>query len=302
MSAAGAPVAPKPSVAAEAGRTIRSWLLPIGIFLGALVVWDLLVRILALPQFILPAPSAIANAWVTYLPELWASTTYTLVEILLGPGHRLRRRARLRDVRGALVGHARVGAAVRDRGQLDPDHRLRAAHQQLVRPRQPALEGDDRRDALLLPGDDQHGPWPAPRRAGGARADALARRDRHADVPRGPLAERAAVHLHRAQGRDDARDDRRRSSASTSGRPELSLGQYIVRYAAYLNLERSWAAISFASAIGITLYILVVIAERLVMPWHASFRATHDGGVDGRRRQPRSQPREATFRGLSGGR
>ena len=50
------------------GRTVRSWLLPIGIFLGALVVWDLLVRVLALPQFILPAPSAIANAWVTYLP------------------------------------------------------------------------------------------------------------------------------------------------------------------------------------------------------------------------------------------
>ena len=61
------------------------------------------------------------------------------------------------------------------------------------------------------------------------------------------------------------------------GAPSISLGQYIVRYAAYLNLERSWAAISFASAIGITLYILVVIAERLVMPWHASYRTTWEG-------------------------
>ena len=61
------------------------------------------------------------------------------------------------------------------------------------------------------------------------------------------------------------------------GAPSISLGQYIVRYAAYLNLERSWAAISFASAIGITLYILVVIAERLIMPWHASFRASATG-------------------------
>ena len=58
------------------------------------------------------------------------------------------------------------------------------------------------------------------------------------------------------------------------GAPSISLGQYIVRYAAYLNLERSWAAISFASAIGIGLYIMVVIVERLVMPWHASYRTT----------------------------
>jgi NitT/TauT family transport system permease protein len=56
------------------------------------------------------------------------------------------------------------------------------------------------------------------------------------------------------------------------GAPSISLGQYIVRYAAFLNLERSWAAIVFASAIGITLYIVVAIVERLVMPWHASYR------------------------------
>jgi NitT/TauT family transport system permease protein len=62
------------------------------------------------------------------------------------------------------------------------------------------------------------------------------------------------------------------------GAPSLSLGQYILRYAAYLNLERAWASIAFASAIGITLYILVVVAERLIMPWHASFREAPEGG------------------------
>jgi NitT/TauT family transport system permease protein len=56
------------------------------------------------------------------------------------------------------------------------------------------------------------------------------------------------------------------------GAPSLSIGQYIVRYAAFLNLERSWAAIVFACAIGIGLYLLVVLLERLVMPWHTSFR------------------------------
>jgi NitT/TauT family transport system permease protein len=50
--------------------------------------------------------------------------------------------------------------------------------------------------------------------------------------------------------------------------PRSSLGQYIATYSAFLNFERSWAAIVFATAIGIGLYLLVAIVERLVMPWH----------------------------------
>jgi NitT/TauT family transport system permease protein len=50
--------------------------------------------------------------------------------------------------------------------------------------------------------------------------------------------------------------------------PRSSLGQYIATASAFLNFERSWAAIVFASAIGISLYLLVVAAERLIMPWY----------------------------------
>ena len=57
------------------------------------------------------------------------------------------------------------------------------------------------------------------------------------------------------------------------GAPRASLGQYIVQHAAYFNFERSWAAIILAAAIGITLYVLVLIAERILMPWHTSFRS-----------------------------
>ena len=56
------------------------------------------------------------------------------------------------------------------------------------------------------------------------------------------------------------------------GAPRASLGQYIAQHAAYFNFERSWAAIILAAAIGISLYVLVLIVERLVMPWHASVR------------------------------
>ena len=51
--------------------------------------------------------------------------------------------------------------------------------------------------------------------------------------------------------------------------PRASLGQYIATYSAFLNFERSWAAIVFACAIGLGLYAVVVIVERLVMPWQA---------------------------------
>jgi NitT/TauT family transport system permease protein len=57
--------------------------------------------------------------------------------------------------------------------------------------------------------------------------------------------------------------------------PRGSLGQYIATQSSFLNFERSWAAIILAAAIGIALYLIVVAAERLLMPWHASFR-THE--------------------------
>ena len=37
--------------------------------------------------------------------------------------------------------------------------------------------------------------------------------------------------------------------------PRASLGQYIATYSAFLDFERSWAAIVFACAIGIGLYL-----------------------------------------------
>jgi NitT/TauT family transport system permease protein len=53
------------------------------------------------------------------------------------------------------------------------------------------------------------------------------------------------------------------------GAPKVSIGQYIVTYSSYLNFERSWAAIVFACAIGIALYGLVVLLERILAPWTA---------------------------------
>jgi NitT/TauT family transport system permease protein len=49
--------------------------------------------------------------------------------------------------------------------------------------------------------------------------------------------------------------------------PRGSLGQYIATQSAFLAFDRSWAAIIFAAAMGIGLYLVVVGLERLVSPW-----------------------------------
>ena len=64
--------------------------------------------------------------------------------------------------------------------------------------------------------------------------------------------------------------------------PRASLGQYIATYSAFLNFERSWAAIVFACAIGIGLYLLVAIVEWLVMPWRAARGSNRSSPSDDR--------------------
>ncbi len=51
------------------------------------------------------------------------------------------------------------------------------------------------------------------------------------------------------------------------------LGQYILNKASLFVYPDAWAGILVASIIGVALYVSVLLAERVVMPWHVSFRA-----------------------------
>lgn len=275
MSLAG--VAPEASTATVVGRSLRSWLLPLGIFLGALLVWELLTRLLGLPQFVLPAPSRIAEAWVTYLPELWSSTTYTLVEILLGMA--------IGCVAGIFCGALTARWVGLRETMLPFAVGLNAVPIIAFAPLINNWFGLDSQLSKAM------------------IAAVLCFFPVMINTARGLLhVDPAAIELMRSMAATDQQTFRAvripgalpfiftalkvATTLATIGAiigeyfgaPSISLGQYIVRYAAYLNLERSWAAIVFASAIGITLYILVVVAERLVMPWHASFRPVPEEG------------------------
>jgi NitT/TauT family transport system permease protein len=52
-----------------------------------------------------------------------------------------------------------------------------------------------------------------------------------------------------------------------------ALGVYISQQAALFHFAEAWSAIIVACFMGINFYLLVLMVERLVMPWHVSLRA-----------------------------
>lgn len=54
------------------------------------------------------------------------------------------------------------------------------------------------------------------------------------------------------------------------GGPRATLGVFITQEASSFNFARAWAAIIAAAFIGISFYLFVLFAERLLMPWHTS--------------------------------
>ena len=58
------------------------------------------------------------------------------------------------------------------------------------------------------------------------------------------------------------------------GVERATIGKYITQESASFKFENTWAAILLVSVIGIVFYLIVVIAERVIMPWHVSVRKT----------------------------
>lgn len=56
------------------------------------------------------------------------------------------------------------------------------------------------------------------------------------------------------------------------GGPRRALGVYILAEASVGRYTQAWAGILIACVYGITFYLVIVLAERLAMPWHVSHR------------------------------
>lgn len=266
-----------PTVRSEGGpggsiaARLRDGLPPTLVFLGALAGWQLLVVLLGIKQFILPAPLAIADAWLTNLPDLWAAATYTVWEVVVG--------LVLGSVAGVVAGSV-TARFVSVRESLLPF--AIAANSIPIIAFAPIMNnwfGIDQQISKAM------------------IAAIICFFPVMINTVRGLTSvDPASLELMRSYAASDAQVFRlvrvptalpylfialRVATTLATigavvgeyfGAPHSSLGQYIVRYSSFLNFERSWAAIVFACAIGIGLYVLVVLVERLVMPWHTSVR------------------------------
>jgi NitT/TauT family transport system permease protein len=56
------------------------------------------------------------------------------------------------------------------------------------------------------------------------------------------------------------------------GGSSLVLGRIIVQSASALRFDVTWAAIVLGAAAGVAFYLVIVVVERAVIPWHGSLR------------------------------
>ena len=252
---------------ARISRRFRDLAPPALLLVGLLALWEITVRGLGLKQFILPRPLAIAEAWVTYLPELYAAARYTFLEILAGliigatAGIVIGVvTARYRSMQDSLMPFAVAASSVPILAFAPIFNNWFGLDQQLSKAMVAAvlcffpvmintvrgLTNVDPRAVELL-------------RSYATPEAAVFRKLRVPNsLPYVFTALRLAVTLATIGA----------VVGEYFAAPRASLGQYIATYSAFLNFERSWAAIVFACIIGIGLYLIVAIAERVVMPWY----------------------------------
>lgn len=248
---------------------LRDWGPPVLLLIGFLVVWEVTVRAFHIQQFILPSPIAIAVAWQKYLPELLDAAGYTFPEILGGM------------VIGATAGIVVGAITARYRSMQDSLMPFAVAASSVpILAFAPLFNNwfglDQQLSKAMI-------------------AAALCFFPVMINTVRGLTnVDPAALEFLRSMAASEAQVFRKlrvpnalpyvftalrlAATLATIGAvvgeyfaaPRASLGQYIATYSAFLNFERSWAAIVFACAIGIGLYVAVVVVEWVVMPWARS--------------------------------
>jgi NitT/TauT family transport system permease protein len=251
---------------AGAAQQARDVFPPIVAFVGLVAVWEVTVRALNLKQFILPSPVAIATAWAANLPVLVSAAMYTLGEIVAGlligsiAGILVGAlSARFAPIRGSILPFAIVANSVPIiafapifNNWFGTDNQLSKAliaavlvfFPVMINTMRGLLNVDPSALELLRS-------YAAPERT-------VFRRLR---VPNSLPFIFTALRVATTLATIGA------IVSEYFAAPRGSLGQYIATQSAFLAFERSWAAIIFAAAIGIGLYLAVVGLERIVSPW-----------------------------------
>lgn len=75
---------PRGTLGARVGRNLWDWIPALVVFVGGIALWEGLVRGLDVQNFLLPAPSAIVEAFWTERETLWGAGWFTFQEALGG--------------------------------------------------------------------------------------------------------------------------------------------------------------------------------------------------------------------------
>ena len=270
----GATAVTRPSLGArrQLMRRVTDWTPAIALFIAFILGWQALVVGLNIQRFILPAPFAIGQAFVTYFSEIWAAASYTAVEavggLLIGVTAGVLVAlvtARWVGLRQALLP---VSIAINSIpiiafapimnnwfGLANPFSKMMIAALLVFFPVMiNTVRGLTSIDPAALE---------LMRSTAASQLTTL----RKVRIPNALPFFFTALKVSTTLATIGA------IVGEYFGAPRASLGQYIVQHAAYFNFERSWAAIILAAALGITLYVGSLALERLVMPWHVSFRS-----------------------------
>jgi NitT/TauT family transport system permease protein len=77
----------KPGLFARNRETLLRTLIPICVVVGLILLWQFIISVNSIPQYILPGPLAVANSlyndWGTLWPALWVTTQITLQALAL---------------------------------------------------------------------------------------------------------------------------------------------------------------------------------------------------------------------------
>lgn len=258
-------------------RRIRFYVPAVLVFVGGIALWELIVGGLGLQRFILPRPSAIAQALVANASgprfALLPSAQATLVEALGGLA--------IGTTAGLLVAFATARWATA-RGILLPA--AVAANAVPIIAFAPLMNNwfglDNPLSKMMM-------------------AAVLVFFPVMANVTRGLVqVEPAAIELMRSSAATDWQVLRKvripnalpyfftamKLATTLSligaivgeyfGGSTRVLGRMIVESASALRFDVTWAAILLAATTGIVFYLVIVGLERVVIPWHASLRAT----------------------------
>lgn len=248
-------------------KRLSTILPPLIIFVSVLLLWELLVRGLGIQQFLLPAPSAIATVFVENFGRLSAIGWYTTKEALGGFA--------IGCTAGILVAFATSRWSFANEALMPF---AIAANSVPILAFAPILNNwfgvDKQLSKMMIVAVIVFFPMMINTVRGLTLVDSAALELMHANA----ATEFQILFKLRVPNALPYMFSAFKVAASLSmigavvgeffGGNRAALGVFITQEAAKFRFDLSWAAIIIACIVGIAFYLLIVAAERLIIPWH----------------------------------